>query len=128
MHLGIVKKYLRSERLYEIFNNDLDLNVFVFAAMAQNVTNDWKDHGWWNMAKEAEIPMLWIISHVVVEGRHWLMLEIVFGEIFNITPLGIDSHIFTVTTRRDPFTKVQAIEETLLCSNTKDVLEGSATA
>jgi hypothetical protein len=25
MHLGIVKKYLKSEKLYEIFNDDLDL-------------------------------------------------------------------------------------------------------
>jgi hypothetical protein len=39
--------------------------------MAYKVTNDWKDHGWWIIAKEAEIPMLWITSHVVVEGRHW---------------------------------------------------------
>jgi hypothetical protein len=58
MHLGIVKKYLKSERLHEILNDDLDLlcnslNLemraclfSVFAAMALTVTNDWKDHGW----------------------------------------------------------------------------------
>jgi hypothetical protein len=127
MHQGIVKKYLKSERLHEILDNDLDLNVFVFAAMAQNVTNDWKDHRWWNMAKEVEIPMLWITSHVVVEGRHWSALGKVFGEILSITPSGTDSQIFTVTTGGDPFTKVQATEETLVCSNTEGVLEGSAT-
>jgi hypothetical protein len=43
---------------------------FVFAAMALKVTNDWKDHEWWIMAKEAEMPMLWITSHAVVEGRN----------------------------------------------------------
>ena len=35
------------------------------------MTNNWKDHGWWIMAEEAKMPMLWITSHDVVEGRHW---------------------------------------------------------
>jgi hypothetical protein len=39
--------------------------------MTLKVTNDWNDHGWWIMAEEAEMPMLWITSHAVVEGRHW---------------------------------------------------------
>jgi hypothetical protein len=45
--------------------------------MALKVTNDWKDHGWWIMAKEAEMPMLWITSHAVVEGRHWFTRRVV---------------------------------------------------
>jgi hypothetical protein len=44
---------------------------FVFAALVLKVTNDSKDHGWWIMAEEAEMPMLWITSHAVVEGQHW---------------------------------------------------------
>jgi hypothetical protein len=36
--------------------------------MALKVTNDWNDHGWWIIAEEAEMLMLWITSHVV---RHW---------------------------------------------------------
>jgi hypothetical protein len=31
---------------------------FVFAAMAHKVTNNWKDHEWWIMAEDAEMPML----------------------------------------------------------------------
>jgi hypothetical protein len=27
------------------------------------------------MAKEAEMPMFWITSHAVVEGRHWFIGE-----------------------------------------------------
>jgi hypothetical protein len=36
--------------------------------MALKVTNDWKDHGWWIMAEEAKMPMLWITSHAVVKA------------------------------------------------------------
>jgi hypothetical protein len=39
--------------------------------MALKVTSDWNDHKWWIMAEEAEMPMLQITSHAVVEGRHW---------------------------------------------------------
>jgi hypothetical protein len=43
----------------------------VFATMAQKVTNDWKDQGWWIMAEAAQTPMLWITTYAVVEGRRW---------------------------------------------------------
>jgi hypothetical protein len=68
----------------------------VFAATAHKVKNDWKDHGWWIMAKEAEMPMLWITSHVVVEGQHWSALGKVFEQIHSITPSRTDSQIFSV--------------------------------
>jgi hypothetical protein len=68
----------------------------VFAAMAHKGTNDWKDHGWWIMAEEAEMSMLWITSHAVVEGRQWSALGKVFGQILSITSSGIDSQIFSV--------------------------------
>jgi hypothetical protein len=45
--------------------------------MALKVTNDWDDHGWWIMAEEAEMPMLWITSRAVVEGRHWFIRRVV---------------------------------------------------
>jgi hypothetical protein len=78
MHIGIVKKYLKSKRLHEILNDDLDLlcnslnldmRAYIFI-LELKVTNDWKDYRWWIMAEEAEMPMLWITSHAVVEGRH----------------------------------------------------------
>jgi hypothetical protein len=56
--------------------------------MVLKVRNDWKDHGWWIMAEEAEMPVLWITSHAVVEGRHWFTRRAVqiVGELicFNI--------------------------------------------
>jgi hypothetical protein len=63
---------------------------FVFAAMAHKETNNWKDHRWWIMAEEAKMPMLWITSHAVVEGRDWLALGKVFWQILNIIPSGTD--------------------------------------
>jgi hypothetical protein len=48
------------------------------------------------MAEEAEMLMLWITSHAVVEGRHWSALGKVFKQIRSITPLGTDSQIFSV--------------------------------
>jgi hypothetical protein len=49
--------------------------------MATNAKEEWKDHGWWIMAEEAEKPMLWITNHAVLEGRHWSALEKEFGQI-----------------------------------------------
>ena len=50
------------------------------------------------MAKVAQMPMLWITTYAVVEGRHWFAVGKVFGNILNITPLGIESLIFTMRT------------------------------
>jgi hypothetical protein len=79
----------------------------VFAAMAQKVTNDWKDHGRWIMAEAAQMPMLWITTYAVVEGQHWSALGKVFGQILSITPLGTDSLIFTVPTEGIPSPKIR---------------------
>jgi hypothetical protein len=68
----------------------------VFAAMAHKVINDWKDHWWWIMAEEVEMPILWITSHAVVEGQHWLALGKVFGQFRSIIPSRTDSQIFSV--------------------------------
>ena len=74
----------------------------VFAAMAPKVRNDWKDHGWWIVAEEAEMPMLRITMHTIVEGRHWSALGKVFEQILMITPLESDSLIFSLTTEGIP--------------------------
>jgi hypothetical protein len=79
----------------------------VFAAMAPKVTNNWKDHGWWIVAEEAEMPMLWITMHAIVEGRHWSALGKVFGQILMITPSGSDSLIFGVSAEGTPLLKVR---------------------
>jgi hypothetical protein len=42
------------------------------------------------MAEEAKLPILWITSHAVVEGRDWLALGKVFWQILNIIPSGTD--------------------------------------
>jgi hypothetical protein len=78
----------------------------VFAAMALKVTNDWKDHEWWIVAEEAEMPMLWITMHAIVEGRHWLALGKVFEQILMITPSGSNSLIFNVTVEGTPQRKL----------------------
>jgi hypothetical protein len=40
------------------------------------------------MPEAAQTPVLWITTYAVVEGRHWLAMEKVFGQILNITPSG----------------------------------------
>jgi hypothetical protein len=50
------------------------------------------------MAEVAHMPMLWITTYAMVEGRHWLAMEKVFGQILSITPSGTESLIFTVRT------------------------------
>jgi hypothetical protein len=51
------------------------------------------------------MPMFWITSHAVVEGRHWSALGKVFGQILSITPLGTDFQIFNVTMEGIPLQK-----------------------
>jgi hypothetical protein len=85
----------------------------MFAAMAQKVTNDWKDHGWWIMAEAAQTLMLWITTYAVVEGRHWSAVGKVFEQILSITPSGTESLIFTVRTEGIVSPKIR-LQKTLL--------------
>jgi hypothetical protein len=121
MLLGIVKKYLKSEKLQEILNDNLDLLcnsldldmkaymfiLLIFCICNNGIQSDKRLEGsrWWIMAEEAEMPMLWITSHAAVEGRHWSALAKVFGQILSITPSGTDSHILSMTTDRIPLQK-----------------------
>jgi hypothetical protein len=88
----------------------------VFAAMATNTKEEWKDHRWWIMAKEAEKPMLWITDHAVLEGRHWSTLGKEFGEILQITTLGSDFLIFHVHTAEDPLLRYKLQRRFLFAS------------
>jgi hypothetical protein len=47
-----------------------DAQTTLFAVMATNAKEEWKDHGWWIMVEEVEKSMLWITDHAVLEGRH----------------------------------------------------------
>jgi hypothetical protein len=84
--------------------------------MATNAKKEWKDHGWWIMAEEAEKPMLWITDHAVLEGRHWLALGKEFGEILQITTSGSDFQIFHVHTAEDPLLRYKLQRRLLFAS------------
>jgi hypothetical protein len=88
----------------------------VFAAMATNGKEEWKDHGCWIMAEEAEKPMLWITDHAVLEGRQWSALGKEFGEILEITTSKSDFLIFHVHTAEDPLLRYKLHRKLLFAS------------
>ena len=79
---------------------------YVFARMALKVGNEWKEHGWSIQVNTTQKPMFWIMSYIVVEGRHWFAVGKSFGEILTISPLGSADVLVTVSAEESSPSKI----------------------
>jgi hypothetical protein len=91
--------------------------------MAPKAGNEWKDHGWWIKVDDSQKALLWITSHLVLDGRHWSVVGKAFGQITAISPLGSDDVLVTASTEGSSSSKIQLQRRLLFASIPRVCLE-----
>ena len=101
-----------------------DFSFCAFVGMALKVGNEWKEHGWWIQVDATQKPVLWIMSYMVVEGRHWSAVGKSFGEILTISPSGSVDVLVTVSTEESSPLEIRLQRRLLFAPIPRIFLEG----